>query len=522
MKNRFKLSTSGRVSSLLVKTVPFILLAGIAAFLTTKQQTGGPGYIISGENTILNPDGGDYMSSLPDDGAWSTTTNEYSEFEEVTQSGGSNLAWIALTDQGAEPSGTNNANDLQAGGACGSTDIVTDSDGGNDYGYYAIIDPDNVPNNGDEVLAVAIRLADEVNGAFTYSFFIDAEGDCDADLNPVCGNPCFEYEVQISTQKSEVNIFNIDGCSGSSDCDALHSPSNEVCNPCNSNAIQVVAGSSECNDNRLTPVFWMAHVNFTDLAGVNPDDNFTLIAATSTSINDIITKGAKVSDFGGIGDPNDANECDCATQCASSSCSDCERDCALACAAGLNNNAFPVEWLDFRGFSNKENVVLQWSTAMEINNDHFQIEQLVDGITAEVLGSVDGKGTTDQVSNYQFFAPHPIGSQAYYRIKQVDIDGKHSYSSVIEINLSPASIVDMRVRPYGDQIEVFVMNDENRTVDLRVMSVSGQMVYQTRKSLTVGNNILNIYPGSLSAGVYILQLYSSQGNVSQSKKFQIR
>ena len=149
-----------------------LIMLGFITFPNLTKAGGGScgsgGFIESGSSTVLNPNGDSYMSRTA--GAWTGTTEEYIEFEELaTGAGGANVAWSPLS--GNEPTGININNDVASGGNCGNTDITTDANGGQDYSYYTIVDPDEIANNGDEYLVLALRIADKISGCIHLQFF---------------------------------------------------------------------------------------------------------------------------------------------------------------------------------------------------------------------------------------------------------------------------------------------------------------------------------------------------------------
>lgn len=517
----------GLQTSLIVSASLLALALLYLLIMPPPPPSGGPGYILSGSSSVLNPDGGDYVSDRPGDGKWTIFNNEYVQFEPLAGSGGANRPWQLLPNYGIEPTGSAQPTDIQAGGGCGNIDITSDSDGGYDYAYFSVIDPDGIANNGDELLALAVRLAQEVRGAFSFSLLLDAANDCGYDANATCGNPCFEYEIQISSRRNEVNLINIDGCSGQADCDAAH-PANDgayVCQPCNQEALQIQAGSGACEDSPEDAVIWMAYVPFDRLVGVSPDGDFRLVPTSTTSPNSVIYQNSNVADYGGVGDPNDASDCDCATQCAGQGCGDCLRDCALACVATRNRvgTSFPVEWLALSGTPRTEGVELRWATAQEQNNDYFEVERLTETGEAIGLGRVPGSGNSQAVQRYQFMAPRPTGDRGVYRIKQVDLDGQASYSSKLEVSLAPTQALALRVIAPTAQAPLQVRIDlpESRSLQVRILTLSGQQVHAQTTPLAAGQQVLTLSQVRLSAGAYLLVANDQRSGQQWQQKFRV-
>ncbi|OGX89686.1 T9SS type A sorting domain-containing protein [Hymenobacter coccineus] len=92
----------------------------------------------------------------------------------------------------------------------------------------------------------------------------------------------------------------------------------------------------------------------------------------------------------------------------------------------IPSNPLPVQLMAFSAVAQGGSAVLNWSTASEINNDHFAVERSVDAKAFEQIGTVPGHGSTSAPHSYQFTEPRValLGQLLlYYRIRQVDADG---------------------------------------------------------------------------------------------------
>jgi hypothetical protein len=98
------------------------------------------------------------------------------------------------------------------------------------------------------------------------------------------------------------------------------------------------------------------------------------------------------------------------------------------------NAPLPVELTAFTGHRKDDVVALRWTTATELNNYGFDIERAASKDGAyEVLGFVDGFGTSNTEHEYVFEDTKPAAGTSYYRLRQIDRDGSYTYSPIVEV-----------------------------------------------------------------------------------------
>ncbi|MCF8413150.1 MAG: fibronectin type III domain-containing protein, partial [Melioribacteraceae bacterium] len=97
----------------------------------------------------------------------------------------------------------------------------------------------------------------------------------------------------------------------------------------------------------------------------------------------------------------------------------------------------PVELTTFLANVTKNGIELNWRTETEIDNYGFQIERSFgDKLKWENIGFVNGNGTSNLKHNYSFVDDTPLYGKSYYRLKQIDFDGKFEYSNTIEVDFN--------------------------------------------------------------------------------------
>lgn len=140
------------------------------------------------------------------------------------------------------------------------------------------------------------------------------------------------------------------------------------------------------------------------------------------------------------------------------------------------STVLPVEWLDFNAILlPNQQVQLNWATAQEFNNSHFNIQRSIDGIHFENIGKVNGQGTTYEISQYQFVDAKPQLGRNYYRLEQVDYNGSTDLSNVVEIFVQPStSSLMVYPNPAKDMIN-FIL--PNTSANVQIYDLAGKLIY---------------------------------------------
>jgi hypothetical protein len=186
------------------------------------------------------------------------------------------------------------------------------------------------------------------------------------------------------------------------------------------------------------------------------------------------------------------------------------------------DSPLPVKWGPFSATRVTSNSVqLRWITYQEINNDRFEIQRSEDGVVFTVVGTVQGKGNSSIEQEYKILDREASQSnQFYYRIRQIDYDGKSDYSKVVVV--SPDGEFTKfwlaHPNPVEDEKKFYLqVTDEKASVDhvdVALYSAQGVLIYQATGTLEAVNTRLNTILQESRAGVYVLQV--SNGTVSEN------
>ncbi|MCW3102386.1 MAG: C-terminal target protein [Bacteroidetes bacterium] len=187
----------------------------------------------------------------------------------------------------------------------------------------------------------------------------------------------------------------------------------------------------------------------------------------------------------------------------------------LASTIGGGVNPLPVELLDFSAAYNGSDVDLQWSTASELNNDHFTVERSANGSTFYELNEIPGAGNSTQTLSYATVDKEPLSGTSYYRLKQVDFNGNSTYSSITAIDIEMSSFGILFTTEINDALSItFNCTGDNCLVSVDLFELSGKKVFSARKNLSEEHEI--IFPaGLLAKGIYLLNVSNGEERISR-------
>lgn len=177
---------------------------------------------------------------------------------------------------------------------------------------------------------------------------------------------------------------------------------------------------------------------------------------------------------------------------------------AAATAAPL-----PVRWLAFTAVPRAGGVRLDWRTARETGNDRFEVEASRDGITFFRIGEVAGRGNRKTEQAYTFQDPAPEAGTNYYRLRQVDVDGRADYSGIISVSFGATARAGLAVYPNpsgGGRATVLYAAGAAGEAEVRLYGASGRLLREGRHRVTEGGNQLPLDLTGLAPGLYALRV----------------
>lgn len=172
-----------------------------------------------------------------------------------------------------------------------------------------------------------------------------------------------------------------------------------------------------------------------------------------------------------------------------------------------------VTYLSFDAVANNNAITLKWETAQEINNSHFEVERSFDNINFNTIAIVlDGFTTNGTGKSYMAkdqSSELKSKQVVYYRLKQVDNDGKITYSKVLAVRLQSKADVVMQVspNPFAKNLNISFNATESGVAQIRLINTTGQTLLSKQSTISKGHNSIQLDGlTTLSSGIYVAQL----------------
>ncbi len=180
------------------------------------------------------------------------------------------------------------------------------------------------------------------------------------------------------------------------------------------------------------------------------------------------------------------------------------------------DEALPVELTTFTA-TQKNGVVLKWSTATETNNYGFDIERSANNVWQKI-GFVAGSGTTNSPMTYSYYDNNAASGKSVYRLKQIDRDGRFEYSKEVEVNIETSantfSLDQNYPNPFNPTTNIsFSVPVTGKTV-LTVFNMLGQEVASIFNGVAEAGKIhqAQFNASGLASGVYMYTIQSGSYN----------
>jgi len=167
----------------------------------------------------------------------------------------------------------------------------------------------------------------------------------------------------------------------------------------------------------------------------------------------------------------------------------------------------PLKWLSFTAqLNSSKQTVLNWKVEGELNISRYEIEWSADGIHFTTIATVNYNVVAG--GNYAAIHIQPLKGNNYYRIRQVDVDGKYGYSNIQLVKLTDSIVISIYPNPASDVINIVGWNNIKQ---MQLYDISGRKVNEWR----LPHPTINVK--KLVNGMYILKAELNTGEIVEQK-----
>jgi carboxypeptidase T len=195
----------------------------------------------------------------------------------------------------------------------------------------------------------------------------------------------------------------------------------------------------------------------------------------------------------------------------------------------------PVELTSFTANLSDHKVQLNWTTASELNNYRFEIERFQDSnpkseirnLKWQTIGFINGKGNSEEISNYSFIDKSPLAGKSYYRLKQIDYDGSYKYSELVSVKYSGVTEYELSQNypnPFNPTTAINYSIPKPGNVSLKVYNILGVEVAElVNEYKEAGTHSVEFsterLKGEIGSGVYFYTLKAGDPSSSSGQVF---
>ncbi|MDB5251566.1 MAG: hypothetical protein JWP27_735 [Flaviaesturariibacter sp.] len=157
-------------------------------------------------------------------------------------------------------------------------------------------------------------------------------------------------------------------------------------------------------------------------------------------------------------------------------------------------------------------VAVDWEAITDADHDHFEVERSLNGADFSVVG----RGPNQPP--YRFIDRAPAKGSNYYRIRQVDKNGRISYSRIVVVELSHRIQLSVFPNPVRDRLSVNVVSTDGAPLQLEVSDVTGRIMYTRNQMAVRGSTNITVPAVGWQAGVYVLRVRAEDGSLLSSHR----
>lgn len=174
----------------------------------------------------------------------------------------------------------------------------------------------------------------------------------------------------------------------------------------------------------------------------------------------------------------------------------------------LGATGLPITLADFSANKLEKEVLLEWETQSELNNEYFTIERSPDGIRYFELGNIAGAGNSTERLFYEYLDENPFTGKNYYRLKQTDFDGNFTYSDVRIVEFEgKEAVLNIFPNPVSfDAVAFQYWAPKENAISINIIDLSGKVILAQEGMAQQGMNYFDLKIEDLPKGVYFVKI----------------
>jgi Domain of unknown function (DUF4082)/Secretion system C-terminal sorting domain len=184
----------------------------------------------------------------------------------------------------------------------------------------------------------------------------------------------------------------------------------------------------------------------------------------------------------------------------------------------------PITLLNLSASPNGRKVTLRWATSSEANNRGFDVQRSNDGVNWTTIGFVAGAGNSYATKNYTYLDDNLETRKYYYRLNQLDIDGRSKYSVIVSAVIGGKGeyvLGQNYPNPFRNETTIQYTIPQSVPVNISLFDISGRTVkVLVNASKEAGTHAISFNTGALTRGVYYYKIQA--GDFTDVKKLTIQ
>lgn len=169
-----------------------------------------------------------------------------------------------------------------------------------------------------------------------------------------------------------------------------------------------------------------------------------------------------------------------------------------------SNNSLPVELIDFNArLTPSSEVVLSWTTNVEINNDFFTVQKSQDVQEWTDVILIEGAGNSSEINTYSTKDIHPFSGISFYRLVQTDFDGTQHFSDIVSVQRVESATLNILPNPASSILNIY--STESDLNQFAIVDITGNDLTEKIEIIERSKDKCTINISTLPDGVYFIR-----------------